>query len=108
MLVPVTEIETTQWTGAGLEPPAMEAFTNPGRWLLREAMRDSGPPIVRRQRMPPLSIAPTDSKSADAVPGPKHPPHRRIFISYVHEDWQQVDRLVRSLRRREFDVWLDR
>jgi hypothetical protein len=58
----------------------------------------SGDVLLSRAPAPPL-----------ARPNiPSAPQQGRIFISYVREDREAVDRLAHALRRANFDVWLDR
>jgi hypothetical protein len=45
---------------------------------------------------------------APAGPNAPPPPKRRVFISYVREDSEAIDRLAHALRGSGFDVWLDR
>jgi len=45
----------------------------------------------------------------ERAPRPEPPPKRkRVFISYVREDSEVVDRIAAELRREGIDVWLDR
>ncbi len=41
-------------------------------------------------------------------PEPGQPPRKRVFVSYVQEDKDEVDRLVLGLREAGYDTWMDR
>ncbi len=51
-----------------------------------------------------LADLPIGSPSIRRTPGTV----TRVFVSYVHEDSDTVDRIVRELRSHDIDVWLDR
>ncbi|MEV7036766.1 toll/interleukin-1 receptor domain-containing protein [Amycolatopsis sp. NPDC051061] len=47
-------------------------------------------------------------EEAFTVSEPGQPPRKRVFVSYVQEDQDEVDRLVLGLREAGYDTWMDR
>ncbi|HEY3480725.1 MAG TPA: toll/interleukin-1 receptor domain-containing protein, partial [Streptomyces sp.] len=58
-------------------------------------------------RRTPLRV-PAPDPAAHDTEGVPVPSRKRVFISYVREDSDAVDRLVAELKEHGFDVWMDR
>ena len=57
---------------------------------------------------PPTSGAPSPARDSHTGDGTSMRTTKRIFISYVREDTDCVDRLASALLTKGFDVWIDR
>jgi hypothetical protein len=68
-------------------------------------------PYELPDHVPPFTASPTTGHRAtaggllEAIGAPKH---KRVFVSYVGEDLDLVERLVLDLRQAGYDVWMDR
>jgi hypothetical protein len=65
-------------------------------------------PRNRLTEGPGRSLVPDPSDDGPAEGGPTVALRKRVFISYVHEDAESVDRLASTLIANGFDAWLDR